>query len=114
MDWLYKILEYTKMEDWYDISVNIINKNDGNGLLHKYNGSYFQLLKAVYPDFEWIEWKFNSGVPPNFWKDKKNHKIYMDWLYKILGYTKMEDLYGISVNIITENDGAGLLQKYNG
>ena len=37
-----------------------------------------------------------KSVPSGFWKDEKNHKKYLLWLGKKLGYTNMEDWYNIN------------------
>ena len=49
------------MEDWYQITWKIINDNYGGGLIKKYNGSPYSLLKTIYPDYDWLPWKFDSG-----------------------------------------------------
>ena len=54
--------EYKTMEDWYQITSEIIGKNYGSGLLTSrkqgYGGSPYLLLKTVYPDYDWLPWKF--------------------------------------------------------
>jgi len=112
-DWLGKELGYTEVEHWYNITQNIINDNYGCGLLGYYNGSPIQFLREIYPDFKWLEWKFKSTLKC-FWQDKENHKLYADWLGKKLGYTELEHWYNITCEIISDNDGNGLLQLYNG
>jgi len=41
-----------------------VTKNDiilhgGGGLLQRYKNSIYHFLKAVYPDYLWLPWKFN-------------------------------------------------------
>ena len=56
----------------------------------------------------------NGRVKHGTWKNIKNHKIYMKWLGKKLGYTCMEDWYNISKKDFKDNYGGGLLSsKYN-
>ena len=51
--WLGKKMSYTKMEDWYQITKNIICDNYGGGLLsNKYGGSPLKFLKSVFPEVE--------------------------------------------------------------
>ena len=114
MDWLDRQLGYKTLDDWYKISVKDIINNDGGGLLDRYNGSPLQLLKSVYPEKNWLPWKFTITCN-GYWKDKKNHKIYMDWLRLQLGYKTPEDWYKISQKDFINNDGDGLLvSHYNG
>jgi very-short-patch-repair endonuclease len=114
LEWLFEELGYNSMEDWYGISQEIIYRNFGRGLIKLHNSSPQQLLKCIYPDYEWIPWKFKS-VGPKFWDDLNNHKLYMEWLFEELGYNSMEDWYGISQDLITKNRGCGLINlHYNG
>jgi very-short-patch-repair endonuclease len=110
-DWLGKELGYTKLEDWYGVTQNAIKNNCGSGILHLYNDSPIKFLKAVYPDYDWLEWKL-SMVSNCFWQDINNQKLYANWLGKELGYTKLEDWYGVTQNAIRNNYGCGLLSYY--
>lgn len=38
-DWLFTKLGHKRMEDWYNVTVDDIQSNEGASLLHKYNGS---------------------------------------------------------------------------
>src|SRR5271170_6889183 len=72
-DWVGKQLGYKSFEDWYNITFEDINKHGGSGLLHYYIDSPVNALLSIYPDFDWIIWKFHQ-VPRGCWKDKKNHR----------------------------------------
>ena len=112
-EWLFKKLGYKTMEDWYKISTNIIAQNYGGGLLaSKYKNSVIQFLQAIYPEIEWVPWKFDKA-PNAYWNDTKNHKIYMEWLFNKLDYKTMEDWYKITADIINNNYGNRLLKYYN-
>jgi very-short-patch-repair endonuclease len=111
MNCLFKEQKYEKMEDWYNISVDIIRNYNGDGLLHKYNSSHINLLKAVFPEYKWLEWKFGM-TSLSFWQDINNRKEYAEWLGKEQKYEKMEDWYNITQNIINDNFGGGLLAIY--
>ena len=111
MDWLGKELGYTTMED-YKITRRYFKNNYGGGLLNRYyNHSCIELVFSMYPDYNWIIWKFKK-VKSNYWQNKENHKKYMDWLGKELGYTTMEDWYKITQKDITDNYGGGLINRY--
>jgi len=112
MDWLGKELGYTTMVDWYNITQIIFSKNYGSGLLNQYNNSPINTIGSLFPDYNWLEWKFRV-TRPHFWKDKKNQKKYINWLGKKLGYTTMEDWYKISAKNMSKNHGSGLLNQYN-
>jgi very-short-patch-repair endonuclease len=111
MNCLFKEQKYKKMEDWYNINVDIIRNYNGDGLLHKYNSSHINLLKAVFPEYKWLEWKFGM-TSLSFWQDINNRKEYAEWLGKEQKYEKMEDWYNITQNIINDNFGGGLLNTH--
>ena len=108
IEWLKYLIKYNTMEDWYKISKKLLRNNNGGALLNYYKGSVTRLLKKFFPQYDWLEWKFIIPLK-NFWKDKKNHKRYIIWLGKELGYTTMEDWYKISTKYFVDNYGGGLL-----
>ena len=112
IEWLGKKLGYSKLDDWYNINIEIFKDNYGSGLLSKYNSSPYQLLSSIYPEYKWLFWKF-SRSPNNHWNIKENQLQYMNSLQKILGYHKIDDLYKVTKNDFEENSGIGLLSKYN-
>jgi len=53
MDDLAKKLNITDSEGWYNITGSTLQEHGGGGLLiGKYNGSVYQLLKEVYPQYQ--------------------------------------------------------------
>jgi hypothetical protein len=110
--WLGKQLEYEKMEDWYNITIKLISKNYGGGLLSRYyNNSPFLFLKSIFPEYNWLEWKM-SFTSNGFWKNIDNQRKYANWLGVTLGYKTMEDWYLINGIIINNNYGQGLINNY--
>jgi hypothetical protein len=101
--WLGKELGYDKPEKWYNLTLKLLHTNHGRTI-----GSVKDLLNEMLPEIEWIEWKFKM-VSPSFWDKFENQKNYMNWLFKELNYTEMEDLYNISAAIINNNCGGGLM-----
>ena len=111
-DWLFEKLEYTCEEDRYKLTKKIFVDNHGDGLLkNKYNSTPYILLNSLYPNYNWLPWLFTQ-TPDTIWKDFKYHKIYAKWLGEILGYTKPEHWYGISIYDFRKNKGYGLLNGY--
>jgi hypothetical protein len=107
-EWLGNKLGYTEKEHWYNITYNIIAEHHGGGVLSKYHQSPIQFLKTIYPDYEWLEWKFGMASLGT-WNDINNHKKYAEWLRNILGYTEPEQWYNISRSDFENNSGGGLL-----
>ena len=110
--WLGKKLGYKTEEDWYKITAKDFNNNYGSGLLSSYyKGSPLTFVNSVFPDIDWLPWKFII-VANKYWKEKENQKLYADWLGKKLGYKTEEDWYKITGKDFRNNYGGGLLASY--
>ncbi len=113
MKWLVEKLGFRKPEDWYELTGKMIRANSGDGLLTtKFDGSVSGMVGALVeaPEGGWLPWLLR-GVPSSFWDDEANQKAYMEWLGEKLGYTKPEDWYLLTQDLIQENSGNGLLQQ---
>ena len=62
----------------------------GISVLLKYNNSLTNLLANIYPEYEWLPWKFNK-CPQNYWDDVNNQKKFMEWAGKELKINKIND-----------------------
>ena len=51
-------------------------------------------LKSIYPNYEWIPWKF-SVTPKNYWSNIENQRKYFDWLSNKMNIKSNEDWYNI-------------------
>ena len=67
----------------------------GITLLQLHNDSLLQLLSSLYPDYEWLPWKFHKS-PKNFWDDLRNIRKFMDFSGKELGIKEMNDWHNVS------------------
>ena len=52
----------------------------------------------MYPDFDWLPWKFEQ-CPKHYWNDPKNVRKYMDWAGTQLGIKQLTDWYKISFTV---------------
>jgi len=102
-------------DDWYKISsYQIISKNKGNTIYGNYFGSsMINIMKYLYPTYNWLEWLIENGAPNGFWKEHKNCKKYLLWLGEILEFTNYDDWYNLSGRTIIDNHGSGLFDRYN-
>eukprot|EP01125_Pyxidicula_operculata_P008535 TRINITY_DN2859_c0_g3_i4.p2 TRINITY_DN2859_c0_g3~~TRINITY_DN2859_c0_g3_i4.p2 ORF type:complete len:333 (-),score=32.63 TRINITY_DN2859_c0_g3_i4:27-1025(-) len=100
------------MEDWYGVSVKQVRENKGSGLIKKHNYSLVNLLKAIYPDYQWLPWKFRKS-PRGFWSSKDNRYAYLRWIETKLGISEPSMWYHFtSKRVFIENDGGGILIKH--
>jgi hypothetical protein len=88
-------LGFSKPEDWYKLTRQMVTDNRGSGLLHQiYKGHILDAIKDVFPDHKWQGWLF-QGTVHSFWKSIDNQRDYMDWLATELNIKKPEDWYNV-------------------
>jgi len=111
-------LNKNNLDDYYNLVTNDFKNNNGCGLIDKYNNSVRELLKKIYPEKEWLPWKFKGGVPDRYFDNDNNIKYYMKIHFIELGFinkdqninnVKTEDIYSLTYDTINGN----LLSKFN-
>jgi hypothetical protein len=65
-------------------------------------------LKKVYPEHDWVDWKFRK-LPHRFWKDKANRRRFFDYVAKQLNITSFEGWYRVSKAEIYKMGGSPLV-----
>ncbi len=53
------------------------------------------MLNEVFPEYDWLPWKFER-CPKGYWNDIKNVRKFMDWAGKELNVKEMSDWYRVS------------------
>jgi hypothetical protein len=112
MDWASKELKIHEMNDWYKVSYKVTlplilklkiqdlcDIGGGSLLNSKYNASPLQLLSDIYPEYNWLPWKFAVRCPRNFWESVENQRKFMDWAGKQLNVKEMSDWYKVSFRV---------------
>src|SRR5690349_18669365 len=90
-DGLFKVLGYKQMDDWYKVTKQDIVKYGGGGLISSYyNASPSAALQDVYPEHNWMLWKFTT-MPRDYWDKTENQKEFFDRLSVKLGHKGMDD-----------------------
>jgi len=109
-----KLLGYNTMEDWYNITTNIISDNIGFGILSFYDSSPIKMLKDVYPEYDWQPWNFKMA-PIKTWNNNDNHKKWLEYFYKQMNFNSFDDFYNVCYLDIVNHKGTGLLNTcYSG
>jgi hypothetical protein len=120
-------LQVTNLEDWYNVkSQKVIEQQGGSAcatrfasrspfltalfalgatILRKYNKSLFSALTALFPEHEWLAWRFVSA-PNNFWASRENRRKYFEWLGKELDIKQLEDWYSVTKPVIRKYGGS--------
>jgi hypothetical protein len=57
------------------------------------------MLSAVYPEYNWLPWKFDR-LPRNFWNEIANHRKFLDWAANELEIKEFSDWYKIIAQVI--------------
>jgi hypothetical protein len=77
---------------------DLINLGGDKLISGVYHGSVGQLLSTLYPDRDWLPWKFEERLL-NFWDDVNNQRKYMDWVAKELNVKEMSDWYKVTQKV---------------
>lgn len=87
------LLRVRSMEDWYLVTDVHLRELTPSlvALLHFRGMSLYQLLKEVYPDHDWLPWRFSvrNSVPRGYWLERAMHRKFFDWLFRDMGFTDM-------------------------
>ena len=75
-----------------------IVKLDGYHLLKIYSFSLSDLLSSVYPEYEWLPWKFYR-LPRNYWVEVKNQHKFVEWAGKELKIEQLSDWFNVNYKV---------------
>jgi hypothetical protein len=109
--WLGRQLNIQHLDDWYQYTSDTFEEYRGSTLLMYYSNSHFRLLKEMFPQHDWMEWKFKNA-PQGFWQSKENIRRYIQWFEKEMKIQSPEDWYRITHDDLMNHYGAGLLSRY--
>ena len=79
-------------------------------LLSKYK-SFFDMLKAVYPEINWIPFE-RSQIPYNYWNDDNNILSFVEDLKKQYFIKETADWSRLSIKQVTKSGGGRLLRRF--
>jgi hypothetical protein len=112
LDWLSEKNGYRKIDDLYKLRTEHFKTNNGLGVLKKFKGAIQKILEFVYPEKEWLPFKFNHTVSGSL-QDIKTHKQYLLHLEQNLCITSPEEWYDrCTVENIKSAGSPGLLGHY--
>ena len=73
-----------------------------------------KLLPQVYPEYDWLLWRFSGKCPRNFWEDVKNQRKFMEWAGKELNIKENSDWYKINYKVNKEGKIGVIGKGYRG
>ena len=80
-----------------EVTCRVVVAFAARACVKKRKNSISKLLTVIYPDYEWLPWKFKC--PQNFWDDIKNQRKFIDWAGKELGIKDMNDWYKVTIQV---------------
>ena len=101
-------------DGWYKITAQTLFDNGGRSIFQKHK-SMLSLLRAVYPEHEWVPLKFDKA-PQYHWASIENQRAFMDDLGRKLGMKEgeREGWYAVSYQQLSDHDALSLVAFYNG
>ena len=57
--------------------------------------SLYSLLSTIYPDFDWLPWKFDT-CPHRYFEDINNQKKFIEWAKNELKIKEINDWFRVS------------------
>jgi hypothetical protein len=99
MEELGKLAGYDTKEDWYRLQAKDVIRHGGYGLLNHYKGSPSKLLQGVYPEHDWLLWKFEMvpiGYLKQLSKDEAQCFKLVESISQTLQIVELEDWYRVS------------------
>lgn len=104
-------LEIRHPSEWYQVTEESISLHGGKSVVLYYN-SLCKALMKLYPDYEWLPWKFKNGPPKGYWDHEDHRKLFFNWLGKQLNFQSLEDYYKLNHEIIEQYGGSKLLRLF--
>lgn len=112
LKWFEELKGIKSPEDWYNItSKDIINCNGATLITNNYNNSVYNVVNFLYPDYNFINWKFKN-IPKNYWSKDENKIKFLKWFEELKGIKSPEDWYNVSLNDFLDNNAYSLLRKF--
>ncbi|RMG36348.1 MAG: hypothetical protein D6725_10755 [Planctomycetota bacterium] len=113
MRWLEGELGIVRPEQWYAVTHEDFKRHKGSGFLTCHHSSIPEAVREYRPEYPWCEWLF-AKTPKGFWNRRANRVRYLEWLGQRLGFTRMEDWYGVRRTDFLRHHGGHLLRYYRG
>eukprot|EP01114_Cavostelium_apophysatum_P021826 TRINITY_DN7718_c0_g1_i1.p1 TRINITY_DN7718_c0_g1~~TRINITY_DN7718_c0_g1_i1.p1 ORF type:complete len:570 (+),score=80.59 TRINITY_DN7718_c0_g1_i1:26-1735(+) len=114
-----KKLGVSHFDDWYKVSSVEAIRGGAKAVLRHYHDEdvLAQALVHCFPEHIWRIWRFNastkSGLPEQFWHDRRNINEFFGELGRHLGVQRQDDWYQVKYSLVKEFGGGSLLKPEN-
>jgi hypothetical protein len=114
LDGIARRMGVEKTEDWRRVRRKHIKEAGGARLLTLFNGSILGLLRAVYPEEEWVEYECRPNVPAGYWSNPPVQRQFLEGFAKRHGIEREEDWAKVTHEAVAAAGGGGLLREHGG
>eukprot|EP01122_Echinamoeba_exundans_P002218 TRINITY_DN12180_c0_g1_i1.p1 TRINITY_DN12180_c0_g1~~TRINITY_DN12180_c0_g1_i1.p1 ORF type:complete len:350 (-),score=32.11 TRINITY_DN12180_c0_g1_i1:5-1054(-) len=114
LEWLGKQLGVQSLEGWYSVSKTDVLQHLGEFKRGKKVLVLADLVQLAYPNHDWLEWKFDSGVRNGFWNDTENQRRFVEWFANQCGIKTERDWSKITTQDFLRLGGFALVNNYYG
>jgi len=100
-------------ESWYSVKSKHFTENGGESFLQRYNGCVYALLKEVFPEVEWLPWKF-TVLPRSAVKDPDVLLRAVKFVERELKINSRNDWQRVSNSVVQELGLGRLFYRHGG
>jgi hypothetical protein len=112
--WLAEELHIEREEQWYNVSLLDIKRTGGGRMLQVfYHDSFIAAIQDIYPDYEWLPWRFKT-CPRGYWNKRENILFFLNYLSKKLDVRSIAEWKEVPRAMIVREGGGALLKKFGG
>jgi hypothetical protein len=113
-DWIAEKFQVNFLEDWYVISREMIGASKGLQLLENfYDNSLFIALETVYPQTNWLPWKFQAEECRKAMNRRTFRRSYLDWIEDVMEMKDATKWYEIKRrNLMDHPNFVEMLDRY--
>ena len=106
-----KIFKNVNLEEEWQKYTHLDLLSLGMGkLLRIYKGSFFRLLKALYPYKKWNVLD-HRRLPKNYWASLHNQRLFLEDIYHKLNFNTLDDFLSLTTKDIINFGGSRLVNK---
>ena len=103
---------FQSIDDYSKLTIPNFIENRGKTLLKQYNFSITNLLSTSFPEHDWKNFE-NRRREQGFWNSPENQRKYLDYLFKELKLTSLDDWSKVSRKELKKYKPSGLLKHYS-
>jgi hypothetical protein len=113
MNWISEEYGVQSAHDWYALTTRHLREKGATAVLHHYGHSLLRLLQSVYPEFEWLPWKFRRS-PYSYWQEVRHQKQCLEHIQQQLGFKDVLQWMHVDTQTVKRLGGSGLLAYFGG